>query len=224
MCLFLCSLQFPFEYLNPSTSHLFSAKWGQFRRGSARYASPLSLFLSFDCWLVENNLSWCSSAAWAAGTTRHLSSPLLSSISLLQTNSGSFYGLGERIRVNRSVMQEEAGSTSAFQPSAWITFANILLTQAKCGSQAQRWVGDYTVINTRHGYQLTQLTQLIVISIYTTNLPPSALWPTLFTIPPTCKNTFITCKGLSKSYPSMASGSKPMICDLHQIRYVSSLS
>lgn len=41
-----------------------------------------------------------------AGTTRHLSSPLLSSLWLLQTNSGVFLWPGERIRVNRSIMQE----------------------------------------------------------------------------------------------------------------------
>lgn len=28
--------------------------------------------------------------------------------------------------------RREAGSTSALQPSSWITFANILLTKAKC--------------------------------------------------------------------------------------------
>lgn len=91
----------PYIYLAPS---------GALRVGSKLdIVSPLSLFLSFDCWLIENNLSWCSSAAWGeAGTTRHLSSPLLSSLSLLQRlmNLRKVFMAWERIRVNRSVMQE----------------------------------------------------------------------------------------------------------------------
>lgn len=67
---------------------------------------------------------------------------------------------GENQSEQVSHARREAGSTSAFQPSAWITFANILLTQAKCEAKLRGGWGTI-VINTRHGYPLTQLTQLI---------------------------------------------------------------